>query len=70
MLIDPERLSVDVFRRDGDGGPWALYPYEDAGAVVDLASVGLGLPLAQLYEDVVLQAKSASSAHPASASSS
>ena len=75
VLIDPERLSVDVFRRDGDGGadggsgPWVLYPYEDAGAVVDLASVGLRLPLAQLYEDVALQVKSASSAHPASAGS-
>jgi len=37
---------------------------------MELASVGLRLPLAQLYEDVALQAKSASSAHPTSASSS
>ena len=50
LLIDPQRLSVDLFRRD-EGGRWALYPSE-AGQTVELASVGLVLPIEALYEDV------------------
>lgn len=49
MLVDPERLSVDLFRRDGQGR-WVLYPYE-AQQTVELASVGLTLPMEALYED-------------------
>lgn len=73
LLIDPERASVDLFRRgEGDAdGQWMLFPYEASADVLELASVGrLRLPLAQLYDGVELQAKSASSAHPASAGSS
>lgn len=54
VLIDPERLSVDLFRRHVDGH-WALYPAE-AGQTVTLDSVGLSLPIEALYEDVDLQA--------------
>ncbi|HMN19836.1 MAG TPA: Uma2 family endonuclease [Ottowia sp.] len=49
VLIDPERVSVDLFRRD-EQGHWVLYPYE-AGQTVELASVGLALPVAAIYED-------------------
>ncbi len=52
-LIDPERLSLDLFRRDGDSKRWVLHPIE-AGGHVEWASVGLQLPLAALYEDVSL----------------
>jgi len=54
-LIDAERLSVDLFRRDGESNRWVLYPYE-AGQQVELASVGLSLPIEALYEDVRLPA--------------
>lgn len=50
VLVDPERVSVDLFRRD-DQGRWVLYPYE-AGQAVELASAGLTLPMAALFEDV------------------
>lgn len=69
VLIDPERSSVDLFRRNEDG-QWVLFPHEASDDLLELASVGLSLPLAQLYEDVEFQARSASSAHPESAGSS
>ena len=50
-VIDPERLSVDLFRRDSDSGHWVLYPFV-AGDEVQCASVGLSVPMAELYEDV------------------
>lgn len=49
-LVDTERLSVDLFRRD-DTGHWVLYPSE-GGEMVEFASVGLSVPVEQLYEDV------------------
>lgn len=52
-LIDSERLSVDLFRRD-DSGHWVLYP-STAGEIVEFASVGLSLPIEVLYEDVSLE---------------
>ncbi|ENO85428.1 hypothetical protein [Thauera linaloolentis] len=61
MLIDSERLSVDLFRRHVDGH-WALYPAE-AGQTVAFDSVGLSLPIEALYEDVDLQAAHATG-HP------
>ena len=48
-LVDTERQSIDLFRRD-EGGHWVLYPFE-AGHTVEFASVGLSVPLTQLYED-------------------
>lgn len=51
VLIDPERYSVDVFRKDATGH-WVLYPF-GLGEEVELASVGLKVPIAQLYEDVL-----------------
>lgn len=49
-LIDPERLSLDLFRREGDSKRWVLHPIE-AGGHVEWASVGLQVPLEALYED-------------------
>ena len=56
-LIDSERLGVDVFRREGDARdlqPWSYLPYDAADQQVELASVGLRVPLSALYEDVRL----------------
>ena len=50
-LIDPERLSLDLFRREGDSKRWVLHPIE-AGGHVEWASVGLQVPLEALYVDV------------------
>ncbi|WP_299018740.1 Uma2 family endonuclease [uncultured Tepidimonas sp.] len=59
-LIDGERIAVDVFRRD-TGGHWVLYPY-GPGELVELASVGLSLPIEAIYEDVRLDTGDASPA--------
>lgn len=61
VLVNPERMSVDVFRRDEAAGRWVLYPFE-AGHTVELASVGLSLPIGAIYEDVRFEP--ATSAHP------
>ena len=53
-VIDPERLSVDLFRRDSDSGHWVLYPFV-AGDEVQCTSVGLRVSMAELYEDVRLE---------------
>lgn len=53
VLIDTERRAVDVFRRD-EAGHWVLYPFAD-DETMTLASLGLALPLADVYEDVVLE---------------
>jgi Uma2 family endonuclease len=60
VLIDSERLSVDLFRRD-DAGRWVLYPFDAVDQQVEFTSVGLQLPLQALYEDVAL---ARTSAHP------
>ena len=54
LLIDSERLSADLFRRD-EAGRWVLYPFDAAAQQLDLASVGLQLPLSALYEEVQLE---------------
>ncbi|MEO1751988.1 Uma2 family endonuclease [Thiofaba sp. EF100] len=51
VLIDSERYSVDVFRKDATDH-WVLYPF-GPGEEVELASVGLRLPIETLYEDVL-----------------
>lgn len=63
VLIDPERLSVDLFRRDAQDR-WVLYPFE-SGSQVELASVDLQIPIESLYEDVRLnEAPAARASHP------
>jgi len=53
LLIDTERLAVDLFRRDATDH-WVLYPYGE-GDTVELQSVGLLLPVAAIYEDALVQ---------------
>lgn len=52
VLIDPERLSADVFRRN-ETGQWVLFPF-DQGQTLELTSVGFSVDLDALYEDVDL----------------
>lgn len=55
VLIDSERVAVDVFRRNAEGR-WVLYPYAE-GDTVEFASVGLSLPVTAIYEDVAFGAE-------------
>lgn len=58
VLISPEQISVECFRRNEQGN-WVLYTYEK-GEEVHLASVDIHFPIADLYEDVVIAAESIS----------
>jgi len=51
-LIEPERPSVDIFRRNAEGG-WVLDPAAEGGELV-FTSVDFRCPLTAVYEDVVL----------------
>jgi Uma2 family endonuclease len=51
VLIDPDSLNVDCFRLDESTGHWVLYPY-GAGEAVEFASVGMTVPIEELYENV------------------
>lgn len=50
VLIDPESPGVEVYRRDASNH-WVLYPYGQQDAA-EFASVGLTLPVTQVFEDV------------------
>ncbi len=49
VLIDPERISVEVFRRD-EAGLWVLHPFGH-NDTVELASINQNLPMSVVYED-------------------
>jgi Uma2 family endonuclease len=49
LLVEADRVHADLFRRNADG-LWVLHP-AGPGATVALDSVGLGLPMATVYED-------------------
>jgi len=53
VLIKPERMAIDVFRRDAEN-QWALYSFT-AGDKVILTSVDFHCAIADLYEDVRLE---------------
>lgn len=52
VLISQNRMNVEVYRKNL-AGRWELQAYH-AGEQVELASVGLTFPIADLYEDVTL----------------
>jgi Uma2 family endonuclease len=61
LLVEADRQHADLFRRNTEG-LWVLHP-AGPGATVELASVGLSIAMAAIYEDVVHGA----SAQPAAA---
>jgi len=52
LLIDSERLSVDLFRRN-QTNQWVLYPFDALDQQITLESVELQLPLHSLYENAL-----------------
>ena len=50
VLVDIDRRAADVYRKGADG-LWVLHPFSD-GQDVDLASVELCLPAAELFADL------------------
>lgn len=52
VLISTKRMQVECFRR-GDGRMWLYFPYRE-GETVEIASMGVELPIEQLYRNVRL----------------
>ena len=52
VLIERDRAAIDVFDRTGDA--WASRRrLEGLGETLDLPALGLSIPLAEIYEDVL-----------------
>ncbi len=58
VLITPEKLNVECFRRNAEGR-WQLYPYNQ-GEEIHLASIDFRCLVGELYEDVAIANESAS----------
>lgn len=60
VLINTRHQRIETFRR-AEGGLWVLQVYQDIGdgeVIVEFKSVGLKVPLSEIYEDVVLEKES------------
>ena len=53
VLVGSDTKTVEVFRRN-ESGDWMFIPYGE-GAEIELASLGLTVPMAAIYEDVMLE---------------
>jgi hypothetical protein len=53
VLIKPERMAIDVFRRDTEN-QWVLYSFT-AGDELAFNSIDFHCAIAALYEDVSLE---------------
>ena len=51
VLVSTSAMRVDLYRRD-ERGRWEILSY-DAGESIELPSVNLSVPVAQIYEDIV-----------------
>jgi Uma2 family endonuclease len=58
VLISQTEMRVEVVSRRPEG-KWTLAEYVGAEAVAPLASIGIELPLADLYEDIQLESEEA-----------
>ncbi|MEM9091616.1 MAG: Uma2 family endonuclease [Cyanobacteria bacterium P01_F01_bin.53] len=56
VLISAKRMQVECFRR-GEGRMWLYFPYK-AGEQVEIASMGIELPIERLYRNVRLDSAS------------
>jgi Uma2 family endonuclease len=50
LILEQDRLHADLFRKN-EAGLWVMHPAGE-GDTIELTSVGLRLPLADLYADV------------------
>lgn len=54
VLVSAEQIQVECFSR-GEGRMWLYFPYK-SGEIVRIESVGLDLPIEQIYQNVRLDA--------------
>jgi Uma2 family endonuclease len=55
LLVAQDRHLVELYRREADGG-WRYEVSEDGELAFDCGGLSLRLTLADIYEDVVLEA--------------
>lgn len=54
LIVSSTAIAAQLLRRNSDGS-WPLNPEPiDAGSIVELASIGLELPLREVYRDTYL----------------
>lgn len=59
LIVDSTKVSVELLRR-GDNGTWPQHPAAfGPGQTVNLASIGLDLPVAEVYRDTHLAGEAA-----------
>jgi len=51
LLIDQKRVHIEYFSKESDGA-WRLREYFDTEALVEIKSIGAGLPIDAIYERV------------------
>ncbi len=51
LLVSQDRVRIERYVRQPDG-EWSLHDYTDLGQVVRLESLGVEIPIAQIYEGV------------------
>jgi Uma2 family endonuclease len=56
MLVEPDVVSIKLYRRDADGG-WSAERYDDLGATVPLPEIGASLPLRDVYDTLEPKAR-------------
>ena len=50
VLVEPETVSIDTYRIN-TSGLWELREFNDLGGVMELQSIGVSLPLSDIYRD-------------------
>ena len=56
LLLESERVRVEVYTRQGSG--WHLETYEDMEAHIPLPSLGVSISVADVYEQVDFEQES------------
>lgn len=51
LLVSQDRVRIERYVRQANGG-WSLHDYTELGQVVRLESLGIEIPIAQIYEGV------------------
>ena len=51
ILVDQDQTRIEQFTR-GDANTWTLHDYQRAEEILRIASIGISLPLAGIYEGI------------------
>ena len=51
ILVDQDQTRIEQFTR-GDANTWTLHDYQRADEILRIASIGISLPLAGIYQGI------------------